>query len=507
MVRQEHFSLSALSISKVLAGILSTAVLYLVSRIIYNTYFHPLSSYPGPKLWAATRLPWNWTNLHGNLAWTILDLHTRYGPVVRIAPDELSYTTGSAWKKIYGQRTPAEFAKCLDGRGIAGPNMRTGGASGIVTAPHARHARLRRAILPAFSERALREQEHYLQLYTGKLVAQLRRRCRAGGGAAAPQDMQRWYGLLAFDVVSDLAFGQPAGCLENADQPWLQVIGARAKSIVWFQFAIYYGLDGWMDMLAPKSSIEARKKHLELTVAKVQQRLQQKEDRKDFMSYILDNKVETLSNKELVLMASSFIVAGSGTSSSALTGITFFLGRNPEKYRLLADEIRSAFSSEEEITIESTGRLSYLKAVIEEGMRLYPPSPSTLPRFVPGKGEEIDGKWVPGGTAVGVHQLSAGHMESNFRHAKSFIPERWLPLPNDSEFATDDRLAAQPYSYGPRNCIGQNLAYAEMKIVLAKLFWNFDFELADTTGRWLEEQKTYLVWDKTPMRVNLTLRT
>lgn len=369
---------------------------------------------------------------------------------MRIAPDELSYTSGAAWKKIYGQRHPAEFAKCLDGRGIAGSNMRAGGASGIVTAPHERHARLRRAILPAFSDRALREQEPFLQLYTDKLVGQLRRCCAEGA-----QDMQRWYGLMAFDVVSDLAFGQAAGCLDNADQPWLQVIGARAKSIVWFQFAMYYGLDRWMGMLAPKSSIEARKKHLELTTAKVQRRLRQNEDRKDFMSYILDNENETLSNMELVLMASSFIVAGSGTSSSALTGITFFLGRNPEKYKLLAEEIHSAFNSEGEITIESTGRLSYLKAVIEEGMRLYPPSPSTLPRFVPEKGEEIDGKWVPSGTAVGVHQLSAGHMESNFRHAKSFIPERWLQLSKDSEFSDDDRSATQPYSHGPRNCIGQ----------------------------------------------------
>ncbi|KAF4300734.1 hypothetical protein GTA08_BOTSDO07123 [Botryosphaeria dothidea] len=328
--------------------------------------------------------------------------------------------------------------------------MRAGGASGIVTALHERHARLRRAILPAFSDRALWEQESFLQLYADKLVGQLRRCCAEG-----TQDMRRWYGLMAFDVVSDLAFGQAAGCLDNADQPWLQVIGARAKSIVWFQFAMYYGLDRGMGMLAPKSSIEARKRHLELTTAKVRRRLRQNEDRKDFMSYILDNKNETLSNMELVLMASSFIVAGSGTSSSALTGITFFLGRNPEKYRLLAEEIRSAFNSEGEITIESTGRLSYLKAVIEEGMRLYPPSPSTLPRFVPGKGEEIDGKWVPSGTAVGVHQLSAGHMESNFRHAKSFIPERWLQLSKDSEFSNDDRSATQPYSHGPRNCIGQ----------------------------------------------------
>lgn len=431
---------------------------------------HPLRSYPGPLSWAASRLPWNYYNLQGNLAAKILILHQKHGPVVRIAPDELSYTTGTAWKKIYGQRFPAEFEKCLDGRGIAGPNMKNTNVTGIVTAPHERHARLRRAILPAFSDRALKEQEGFLQLYTDKLIAQLRRACRAGAGNGAThvkEDMSRWYALMAFDIISDLAFGQPAGCLDNANQPWLQVIGQRARSIVWYQFGMCYGLDNsWLfsRWLAPQSAVAARRKHVELTTAKVTKRLEEQQSeqatRKDFMSYILDNENEKLGRLELIAMASSFIVAGSGTSSSALTGITFFLGRNGDKYRRLAGEIREAFSQAADITIEATARLPYLRAVIEEGMRLYPPSPSTLPRFVPGKGEIIEGKWVPGGTAVGVHQLSAGRMQANFKRAGEFLPERWVSTSTGSseaagEFAGDDRAATQPFSYGPRNCIGQ----------------------------------------------------
>lgn len=429
----------------------------MLGRIVYNIFFHPLRAYPGPRLWAAFRLPWTFHNLRGDLARQILALHTQYGPVVRIAPDELSYTTGAAWKKIYGQRHPAEFSKCLDGRGIAGPNMKNAKVSGIVTAPLERHSYLRRAIAPAFSDRALREQEEYLQLYTDKLIAQLQRTCRGNQGGAV-EDMQRWYSLMAFDIVSDLAFGQPAGCLDNADQPWLQVIGQRAKSIPWFQLGMYYNVDGWMNALAPKKSIEARQKHMQLTAAKVTARLDAEkagDRRKDFMSYILGNKDDStpaLSKMELVMIASSFIVAGSGTSASALAGITYFLARKRDKYARLTEEVRGAFADEKEITMDGTTRLPYLRAVIDEGMRLYPPSPSTFPRFVPGKGEIIDGLWVPGGTAVGIHQLSAGRSESNFRRAEEFLPERWL---GGEEFAQEDRAAVQPFSYGPRNCIGQ----------------------------------------------------
>ncbi|KAK1633226.1 cytochrome P-450 [Colletotrichum phormii] len=425
---------------------------FVVSRTIYNVYFHPLSRYPGPRLWAASRLPWNTVNLQGNLAWKIRELHEKYGPVVRIAPDELSYTSSTAWKKIYGQRSP-EFPKCFDGRGIAGPSVTNPAVrnGGIVTADQGPHSRLRKAVLPAFSDRALREQEDILQLYAEKLMKQLRSSSKTG----APQDMVKWFSLAAFDIISDLAFGQAAGCLDDASQPWLQVIGARAQGIVRYQFAIYYGLEAWLEWLAPKAQKLALKRHGELTAGKVKRRLQETDSKKDFMSYILENPQADLSNADLVRMASAFMVAGSGTTATALSGITFYLCSNLKTYIALSEEIRTAFQTEDDISMASTGELKYLKAVIEEGLRMYPPSPSTLPRFVPGVGEEIDGRWVPGGTAVGVHQLSAGQSEQNWTDPRNFIPERWLDNSNDFSFANDDKSASQPFSYGPRNCIGK----------------------------------------------------
>jgi cytochrome P450 len=177
--------------------------------VVYNLFFHPLRSYPGPKLWAVTRLPWYWTNLHGRLIGDIRALHEKYGPVVRIAPDELSYTSSSAWKKIYGQRSP-EFPKCLDGRGFAVSGRRDGpgGKSILTTVDREEHLELRQALSPAFSERALREQEGFLQLYSEKLISQLRKYSQEG-----PQDMARWFGLTTSDIIGDLAFGEASGAL------------------------------------------------------------------------------------------------------------------------------------------------------------------------------------------------------------------------------------------------------------------------------------------------------
>lgn len=132
--------------------------------------------------------------MKGRIAWKIRDLHEQYGPVVRISHDELSYTTSGAWRKIYTQRSP-EFSKCLDGRGIA--PVKVGGKFAMPTESQERHGRLRRAVNPAFSERALREQESYLRKHTDNLMSKLRSMCKDG-----PIDVTWWFNLCAFDIVS-----------------------------------------------------------------------------------------------------------------------------------------------------------------------------------------------------------------------------------------------------------------------------------------------------------------
>lgn len=243
-------------------------------------------------------------------------MHLYYNSsVIRIAPDELSYTSSTALKKIDGTPPPREFLKCLDGRGIA-PAVVNGRRS-IVTETPERHTILRRALQPAFSERALRDQEDFFRDHTDRLVAQLRK----PQYGITEQNILRWFALLSFDIMSDLAFGQPAGCLDRVDEPWLEVIGSRVKSIVWYQFAVYYHIEWILKWIMPKAAMEARKRHQTLTLQKVQRRIveersgKRKGKRRDFLSYILGNDKENLSNMDLFGMASALIVAGSNTTT------------------------------------------------------------------------------------------------------------------------------------------------------------------------------------------------
>jgi cytochrome P450 len=94
--------------------------------------------------------------------------------------------------------------------------------------------------------------------------------------------------------------------------------------------------------------------------------------------------------------SNTLIVAGSETTASALSGATYLLATNPAVLEKLNNEVRCAFTTEDEIDLVSTGQLKYLSAVLEETLRAYPPVPTALPRVTPPGGQQILGQWVPG---------------------------------------------------------------------------------------------------------------
>lgn len=91
----------------------------------------------------------------------------------------------------------------------------------------------------------------------------------------------------------------------------------------------------------------------------------------------------------------------------------------------------------------------------------------------------------------------------NFKDPEVFVPERWLPE-GQVEFASDKKSVVQPFSFGPRNCIGKNLAYAELRLVLAKTLWSFDMKLHPETKQDWMNQRTYRLWEKPPLVVQIT---
>ncbi|KAL9068553.1 MAG: hypothetical protein Q9161_006098 [Pseudevernia consocians] len=425
--------------------------LYLCGRMIYNIYWHPLAKFPGPKLHLATFVPYWWATWLGNGPMSVKKLHDRYGHVVRINPDTLSFDTARSWKDIYGHR-PRRIQLPKNRDFFAFDKNETPGLTGMID--DTEHARVRGLFSPAFSERAMREQEPLIMGYIDLLIQRLK--VQSQGPMGGEVDLVRWYNFTTFDIIGDLAFGQPFGSLEAGDYHFwvfntfrsIKFLSIRA---IGRAYLIVGAVMSCAFKLFPKFG-EARRRHREYTRVVLEKRLATKGEKKDFLSYV-DEK--GLTADEINSNAQLLILAGSETTATLLSGATYYLLTNKAALDRVCDEVRSAFEHEDDITFTSVNRLPYLNAVIEESLRLYPPVPISAPRRTLPEGNIIDGHFVPGKatkTTVGIYHYAAYRSKDNFRDPEKFIPERWL---GDLAYEDDQRAVLRPFHIGPRNCIGK----------------------------------------------------
>lgn len=139
-------------------------------------------------------------------------------------------------------------------------------------------------------------------------------------------------------------------------------------------------------------------------------------EHKDFLYYLVKQQESgALRLNEIIVNGALFIIAGTETTAGFLAGLFNQLLRPQNAHilsRLIA-EIRDAFKSEADIRFEDLVKLPYLTAVVEEGLRIYPPAPIGFVRTVPRGGDTVCGHYLPGGTVVSVCMWAATHSERN----------------------------------------------------------------------------------------------
>ena len=173
--------------------------------------------------------------------------------------------------------------------------------------------------------------------------------------------------------------------------------------------------------------------------------------------------------REMESNAAALVSGGSETIATLLSGTCFQLLCNPQIMEKVVSEVHSAFQTEADITIDSANNLSYLINVLSEAMRIYPPVPTFSARVVPDGGDTVDGKYLPGGTMVHMCMFAAFHLSSNFKRPEEFLPERWSTEGMEGEFKEDKRDVCQPFSVGPRNCIGKVCYPSEYEMCIGML--------------------------------------
>ncbi len=425
-------------------------------------------------------------------------MHDCHGDIVRVAPDELSFTNAAAWKDIHkpGFLRPYEYRDKPPGKD----------AENLISANEEDHQRFRKVLAPAFVVRF--EQEAIVQRYVNLLIRKLASTIESEEAkGSAIVDVLEWFNYTTFDIIGDVLWGSSFDCLEKVRyHPWIEVIAQFKKVLIVAATKFYYPLDKILMAITPMSAMADLMQIWNTTEEKIRQRIEVGSEQRDMISYMSythgsssppSKSTHQMSKSEMETIAMSIVVAGSESVTTVLTGIVHYLLRDPTRLGVLVQEIRSAFDQEKEIDSASLSQLPYLGAVLHEGLRLCPTIPDGMRRVVPKGAAMIAGEFLPENTVVSIPQWSAYLSKDNFASPTAFLPERWLDSSRDSMYGTDRRDAFQPFSLGPHNCPGRSIAYLEMRLIMAKLLWNFDLEQRPGVhqSQW-REQKIYWFWEK-----------
>lgn len=392
-----------------------------------------------------------------------------------------------------------------------------------------KHAFRRRVLDQAFSEKALADAE-------GLILENARRWLEYLGadtlesGWTRSRDMNDWCNWLSFDLMGDMTFGRDFGCVTKAEHRFIPDVVLNATKFVyvvrsfltftslastnlklvirqagfWPFISLVRPLFGtkWASLLMPAGNAKENVAYAKYAGSMMDDRLaaeaekttnggegangttDQAHRRKDFVHYLLHTKdPETgqgLSIHELHADSGLLIHAGSDTTAITLSAALFYLLHNPSVLSRLTGLIRSTFPRIE--SIRSGPELTscnYLRACIDETMRMATPVPSHLPREVMAGGIEIDGHYFPAGTVVGVAPWTIHHNAQYYPDPFTFNPDRWIVTEGNEESVRIARAAFCPFGIGSRGCAGKRVAYLELNLVLATLLWTYDMKLAD----------------------------
>jgi cytochrome P450 len=334
------------------------------------------------------------------------NLHEKYGDVVRIAPNELSYINPRAWEDIYGRMTNDNGLHIKDMRFFS--NVDGEERSLIVINDESEHARVRRIFSPAFSDSALKKQEPMFQKHAESMIQMIHQ--KVDNDAQQKFDMVKVYNFTTFDIMGELAFGSSLNQLETGHYSlWVKSIFDNMKSAALFSILEYHQpLARLARMIIGPFFRKLEEAHDKFSADHVDRRLAGQVDKPDIWQLVLSQSEQNLlCRKEMHANASLFMLAGSETTATLLSGLIYYLLTYPHTHRNLCQEIRSAFKNPEEISFESLTSLEYLNACIQEGLRMYPPVPVGIPRVSPKGGTVVCGKWVPPKVSATIWILSA----------------------------------------------------------------------------------------------------
>ncbi|KAH7130094.1 cytochrome P450 monooxygenase-like protein [Dendryphion nanum] len=485
------------------------AASYVLGTAIYNLFFHPLRHVPGPLLSRMSTWPSFYHACKGDRhiwAWQQFQI---YGRRFRAAPDVVLFNSYDAFDDIYAVKANVKRS------GFYSIWVRNeNDVNTLSCTDNKEHMRKRKLLNTTFTERSLRAAEPFMVAHIDRWNQLQLGTQKNDDEWSSTHDLSHSSASLFFDLLGDLAFGAQFNTKEPGPnklkeiphfmEKYMQFLYPIAKSpimnqILWLKPR---GLNAFLEAVTPKG-VKAYFAFLEECVDKRLESEKKREitgavpERPDMFHFLHAAKnPETggpaLSRHDIIAECNLLIVAATDTTAVSTSAFMFFITHHPRVYEKVVREIRTTFNSADEIVQgQLLSSCTYLRACIDETMRLAPSGGTEFPREVLPGGQVIDGDYYPPGTILGTHNWSLGRQETVYGDSHTFRPERWLVSPpTDSPDSTPEPYTVTiedvrtlkrqfaPFLKGTGRCLGENVAILQLSMCLARTLWRMDVRQA-----------------------------
>ncbi|KAI1078124.1 cytochrome P450 [Whalleya microplaca] len=478
-----------------------------ISLVIYRLYLHPLAKIPGPRLAAISGLWYFFQVRKGRMLVLGKDLHKRYGPAVRIGPNEVSFDSNEAFQAIY---TGSQYINKGDFYWAMSHN------------PGTIDYRFRRHPGDAFSFNGEMDMQRYrghrknigttystssLKKYSERLDDVIQRfvaRLKTQEGKIV--DLTDEIHLAVVECLGALTLnwspgfiekGTDNGFLERSIRFWREVssfgylqpllLVAQKWPSLRPRFARLLGVE----IKAPANYVPFEPRTKSIIQERTAQFLSSKQPSQvlesgepDILAELLHvtTKKENWKPHYAAAMASFNFVAGHETTTSTATSALVAICSDPAIEARVRAEL---------LDPNAGGEYTYTQACIKESQRLHPVVSLSLARKVPlGAPLQLHGHTIPAGTTVGVNPPALHVNPATFgADAAAYRPERWLESPERTRWLDKTSLA---WGGGAHTCPGRHLAELVLLKLVPAVLARFKVEIARVPGLEEMESFTYL---------------
>ncbi|OIW23252.1 cytochrome P450 [Coniochaeta ligniaria NRRL 30616] len=476
-------------------AVLALALIVFLIWPLYAYLADPLRlrRFPSASIAGFTDLWAVWQQHRHNRTLAVHAAHLRLGPAVRVGTDHVSFSSLQAIRDIYGHGTPMTKAAFYDA--FASTHFNISDAREKAT-----HQTKRRRWANPLAQKSVVQLETALRPHLERLITVV------DAKAGAELDMSRTVMHLMYDFISTIFYARdlnflgrdttvgpaetPSGVKYETDLYDAMIKSSHMSSCMsWLPnfhslFQYFTQLDArWSKSDRLRDFTLAMVRHrLSLDTARIRAGLPPLDDL--FTPMLWDAKTGSplcLELGELVTESANMVNAAGENTEIATSNIIYHIAANPPVLAKLRAELDGAFDWRQTPIPDYAciKDLPYLRACIDESLRLRPAVDCGLPRVVPEGGMMVDGTWLAGGTVVSVSTHTVHRDEGVFGDSpEKYRPERWL---------TDEAKGMQrgflAFSQGGRACIGRNIAYFEMSLVVAVVFSRYELGLPG--GGWV----------------------